>query len=68
MKYKDSDITMMIILPNQKTGLAALESKMNEINFAEISSGLYSQEVNLELPKFKIEFDINLNEPLKKVN
>lgn len=67
MGYKDSDITMLIILPNTKTGLSALEARMNEINFAEISSSLYSQEVNLELPKFKIEFDLTLNEPLKKV-
>lgn len=68
LPYKDSDITMMIILPNKRTGLAELESKLNTVDLSDISSSLRSQEVNVELPKFKIEFDINLNEPLQKVN
>lgn len=68
LPYKDSDISMMIILPNTKTGLSALEAKLNQINFSEVSQSLYSQEVNVEIPKFKIEFDIELNDPLKKVS
>lgn len=67
LPYKDSDISMLIILPNSKTGLSALEGKLNTIDLSEISNKLYSQEVNVEIPKFKIEFDIELNEPLKKV-
>jgi serpin B len=67
LPYKDSDISMLIILPNTKTGLSALEGKLNTIDLGEVSNKLYSQEVNVELPKFKIEFDIELNEPLKKV-
>lgn len=68
LPYKDSDISMLIILPNSKTGLSALEGKLNTIDLSEISSKLYSQEVNVEIPKFKIEFDITLNDPLKKVS
>lgn len=67
LPYKDSDITMMIILPNKRGGLAALENKLGTINFSDMSNKMYSQEVNVEIPKFKIEFDIKLNEPLKKV-
>jgi serpin B len=67
LPYKDSDITMLIILPNKRTGLAALESKLNTVDFGEITSQMYSEEVNVELPKFKIEFDIELTDPLKKV-
>jgi serpin B len=67
LPYKDSDISMLIILPNSKTGLSALEGKLNTFDLGEVCSKLYSQEVNVELPKFKIEFDIELNEPLKKV-
>lgn len=58
---------MMIILPNSKTGLSALESKLHTINFGELRKNMYNEEVNVEIPKFKIEFDIELNEPLKKV-
>lgn len=68
LPYKDSDISMLIILPNTKTGLSALESKLNTIDLGEISGNLYEQEVNVEIPKFKIEFDIELNDPLKKVS
>lgn len=67
LPYKDSDISMLIILPNDRNGLSALESKLHTIDLAEISSRMHSQEVNVELPKFKIEFDIELNEPLQKV-
>ena len=67
LPYKDSDITMMIILPNKRTGLSELEKKLGTIDFSEMSSRMYSQEVNVEIPKFKIEFDVKLNEPLTKV-
>jgi serpin B len=68
MPYNNSDISMLIILPNSRTGLSALEGKLNTIDLGEISNSLYKQEVNVEIPKFKIEFDIQLNEPLQKVN
>lgn len=68
LPYKDSDISMMIILPNSRTGLSTLEGKLSQFDFGEISKKLYSQEVNVEIPKFKIEFDISLNEPLQKVS
>jgi serpin B len=67
LPYKDSDISMLIILPNDRNGLSALENKLSTVDLGEISSKMYSQEVNVELPKFKIEFDIELNEPLQKV-
>lgn len=68
LPYKDSDISFVIILPNSKTGLSALESKLHTVDLAEVTKSLYSQEVNVEIPKFKIEFDIELNEPLQKVS
>lgn len=68
LPYKDSDISMMIILPNSKTGLAELESKLNTINLGELSKNMYEEEVNVEIPKFKIEFDIELKDVLSKVN
>lgn len=67
LPYKDSDITMLIILPNSRTGLSALEGKLNTIDLGDLTKNMYSQEVNVEIPKFKIEFDIELNDPLTKV-
>lgn len=67
LPYKDSDVSMLIILPNSRTGLSALEAKLHTIDFSEITKKMREQEVNVEIPKFKIEFDIELNEPLSKV-
>lgn len=67
LPYNNSDISMLIILPNKRNGLADLEAKLDQIDFADVSRNMYSQEVSVELPKFKIEFDINLNDPLKEV-
>jgi len=68
LPYKETDITMLIILPKKKRGLGSLERKLNAINFSEISSGLKSEEIRIYIPKFKIEFDIQLKEPLEKVS
>ncbi len=67
LPYKDSNISMLIILPNKRTGLAQVESKLSSVDLSQISKKLRNTEVVLELPKFKIEFDIKLNEPLQKV-
>lgn len=67
MGFNDTDITMLIILPNKKEGLSALESKLHTIDLNEITSQMYSQEVIVSLPKFKIEYEISLNDVLKKV-
>lgn len=67
LPYKDSDLSMMIILPNTKTGLKTLESKLATLNLADMSKNMYETEVNLKLPRFKIEFSIKLNEPLEKM-
>lgn len=58
---------MLIILPNERDGLKDVENKLNEIDLNDMSSKMYSQEVTVSLPKFKIEFDIVLNDNLKEV-
>lgn len=67
LTYKDSDISMIIILPTSRTGLSLLEGKLNMVNFCDVSKTLQLQELIVKIPKFKIEFDITLNETLKKV-
>lgn len=68
MGFNDTDITMLIILPNKKEGLSDLESKLHTIDLTAMTSTMYSQEVIVTLPKFKIEYEISLNDVLKKVN
>lgn len=65
LPYKNTDITLMIILPNTKTGLSGLEARLNQLDLTEISTKLVNQEVYLTIPKFKIEVEVNLNEILE---
>lgn len=67
LPYKDSNMSMLIILPNSRTGLSALERKLNTVDLEEVTKKLKSKEVNVEIPKFKIEFEVDLNESLKKL-
>lgn len=67
MKYANSNFSFVIVLPNSRTGLPALESKLHNYYLAKITQQMYSQEVDVTIPKFKVEFEINLNDVLKKV-
>lgn len=67
MKYANSNFSFVIVLPNSRTGLSALESKLKNFDLAKISEQMYSQEVQVTIPKFKVEFEITLNDALKKV-
>lgn len=68
LPYKDSTCSMLIILPNMRTGLSALEAKLNTINLNEIFVKLDMKTDFVMIPKFKIDFDIQLNESLKNVS
>jgi serine protease inhibitor len=61
------DFKFYIILPDSKTGLAELESKLHQVNLNEALSSLQSQFVKLEIPKFKIENKIDLKEVLQNL-
>ncbi|XP_049299678.1 antichymotrypsin-2-like isoform X2 [Anopheles funestus] len=65
LTYGGSDMTMLILLPNGRMGLAALEEKLPTLNLAELTTQMHKQEVEVFLPKFKIEFSRDLNEDLK---
>ena len=67
LPYKDSDISMLIILPKSRTGLSALESKLKSSDLSTLTKSMYQTEVTVSLPKFKVEFEIKLNTVLQKV-
>lgn len=67
LTYSDGDLSMLIILPNERDGLSKLEEKLQSVNIADLTSKMYSQEVEVALPKFKIEFDLDLKETLEKL-
>ncbi|XP_065369236.1 serine protease inhibitor 42Dd isoform X2 [Calliphora vicina] len=67
MPYENSDISMLIILPNEIEGLEKLESKLRGVDLNDITSKMFVKSVDVFLPKFRLEFDINLKEPLNKL-
>lgn len=68
LPYEDSDMSMLIILPNRLMGLARLESQLKRISIQDLSSSMNVSELELDLPKFKIEFEVSLVDALAKVN
>lgn len=63
--YHNSDVGFIVILPNNRNGLSALESKMKDYDMNKIRFN--GALVDVTLPKFKIKSKINLKNILKKV-
>ncbi|XP_011183020.2 antichymotrypsin-2 isoform X3 [Zeugodacus cucurbitae] len=67
MPYKDSDLSMVVILPNSRTGLASLQEKLKDFNLSDITQHLQETKVIVKFPKFKAEYNIELNDALKNL-
>ncbi|XP_066600208.1 antichymotrypsin-2-like isoform X2 [Prorops nasuta] len=67
LPYKGNDLSMMIIRPDEIEGLAEVESKLNDVTLSTLLTNGYPQDVELYLPKFKIESTLNLVDPLKQL-
>lgn len=59
---------MIILLPDAKDGLRNLENNFSKIKLHEIVEKMTKYEVNVKLPRFKIEQSLQLKETLTKVN
>lgn len=66
--FGNTQFTLVIILPNNRMGLSDLEAKLKDYNFDYIIKGLGIDKPNVTIPKFGIEFDIELNTILKNVS
>lgn len=67
LTYSDSDVNMLILLPHEREGLAKLEENLQNIDIPDMITKMYSQEVEVFMPKFKIEFDLDLKDTLEKL-
>ncbi|XP_075168018.1 serine protease inhibitor 42Dd-like [Haematobia irritans] len=65
LPYRDSDLSMVVILPNSRTGLSTLQENLRNVSLSSIAEKLDRiRGIRISLPKFKVEFTINLNGPL----
>lgn len=67
MKYADSDFSMIFILPDKRTGLPALEAKLKNYNLTSIASRLDQHKVDISIPKFEVQYEVQLNDVLQSV-
>lgn len=67
MKYADSNYSMVFLLSNNHAGLATLETKLKGHDFSKITTGMRLQKVKVNIPKFKVEFEVKLNDILTNV-
>ncbi|XP_068147293.1 serine protease inhibitor 42Dd isoform X1 [Drosophila tropicalis] len=67
LPYENTDIVFLILLPHQEQGLSDLEEQLKNLDLNEISSKLKQQKVEVQLPKFKYEFDVSMQPVLEKL-
>ncbi|XP_059225870.1 antichymotrypsin-2-like [Stomoxys calcitrans] len=67
MRYKDSDLSMLVLLPKSRNGLAQMEEKLKTISLNELVKRMYTTEVIVDFPKFRSEFSVTLNDALQKL-
>lgn len=62
IKYRDTSLCMLIILPNKKESLTQLQKGLHWKRLPDITSRLSSQKVSVKLPKFQAEFSLEISE------
>lgn len=67
MDYVNSNLSFIVILPNNRSGLSSLEIQFNKIKFSEIVDRMKLQSCSISIPKFKVESKFEVKDILKKV-
>lgn len=68
LPYKTPNVSMYLFLPNKRNGLKDLLEKVLIIDIKmEVFDKLIEQKVEVTLPKFKLDFNANLNNALKNM-
>jgi serpin B len=55
MPYKGGELAMTIVLPSERTGLGALEGRLDAAQLAALTASLKKTRVSVLLPKFKVD-------------
>lgn len=67
LDYANSSFSFIIILPNTRTGLSALEAQLHNVVLSEIIDQMNYSKCHIKIPKFKVESKFQMNEILQKV-
>lgn len=67
LPYVDSDISLLILLPNKICGLQELERRLPNLSLVSLDQHMRTEDVEIALPKFSIEYDLDLKNTLQQV-
>ena len=65
MSYKGNALSMMVLLPKQRDGLASLERSLSANQLKQWSESMQTKKVHVYLPKFKLESKFSLKKTLQ---
>lgn len=65
LPYGDGDFSMVILLPNQGVELDAVIDRFSDENWNTWIASFYEADILLRIPKFELEYEIELNDVLK---
>ncbi|XP_043229766.1 leukocyte elastase inhibitor-like [Amphibalanus amphitrite] len=68
LPYEGRRFSMLLLLPDKKDGLKALEEKLANTPVQSIMQKLHSEKTTISIPKFKLETSYNLEDHLKKLD
>jgi len=67
LPYVGGKLSMFIILPNKIEGMADLEAALTEDTFQTMDRAMRSSEIEVGLPKFKVEADVKIKAVLTEM-
>ncbi|KAH8416053.1 hypothetical protein KR222_007254, partial [Zaprionus bogoriensis] len=67
LPYQNADFSMLLLLPNRKNGLRALQQSLVGKNLLSELSDMKPHKVEVHLPKFSVTFGLGLEQPFKQL-
>lgn len=67
LNYMNSNFSMIFLLPNKRDGLTEMETKLKDYDIQIIHDQFEVDDVDIQIPKFKIEFQVDLKDVLSEV-
>ncbi|GFT56626.1 serpin B6, partial [Nephila pilipes] len=67
LPYKGENVSFLILLPEQRNGLQALENSLTSEKLSVILDRLDEERVSVSLPKFKFEFQEDLSVKIQEL-
>lgn len=65
LPYRGDDISMVVVIPTGDNPISNLNTVLTNFNLSTWLSGLEARKVHVSMPRFKLETDYSLNQPLQ---